>query len=127
MPRSWPHSRPGRHGEVSSSRTRNPRPGSGWLTPPDYDARDGTQNADSENSRAEHENLGRDADPGRAVHPHRERGGGAADEVRGYEVVDGQGERHQRPGQDAGHDERESDLAEDNPGIRPEVRGGLLQ
>src|SRR5215472_14307567 len=101
--------------------------GSSGLFPADDDAGQGAQDADGEDGGAEHEDLGRDADAGGAVDPDRERDRGAADEVGGDEVIDGQRERHQRAGQHARHDQRQGDLAEGDPGVGAEVFGGLFQ
>src|SRR5262249_6992778 len=114
---------------LSCRRSRAGR-GPGWtlrLPPGDHDAGESAQNADRKDHGAEDEDLRRNADPGGAVDPHRERHRAAADEVRGHEVVDGQGQRHQRAGQNARHDERQRDLPERGPGVRAQVRGGLLQ
>src|SRR5262245_55298322 len=95
--------------------------------PADHDAGDSAQNTDCEDRSPENEDLRRNPDPGRAVYPYRERHRGAADEVGCHEVVNGQRERHERAGEDAGHDEWQGDLAEGDPRVRPEVGGGFLQ
>src|SRR5260370_13202422 len=113
---------------LAPSRGLAPLPPSALDLPPaDHDAGEGAQDAHPEDHAAEDEDLRPNAEPFGAVDPAPERHHVAADEVRGHEVVDGKGERHQRPGQDARHDERPRNLPERGPPVRAEVRGGLLQ
>jgi len=71
--------------------------------------------------------CGEDADAGGRINPHRERHRGSlVDEVRGHEVVDGQGECHQCAGQDSRPDQRQGDLAEVTQALAPRSKSGLL-